>query len=384
MHHRIPRVPRLAFAAAQVVQHPAQLGDGQARLQLQLPDLGADFRQPDLQRLALSGSGARGLPLDSRHRSGAAIPRLQERRPLQAGAQRQAKRRPVERRQAPSRGLQLADQRIDPAAAQPEPLHVGHHRLQPTLVRLAALLPRRGEGTMAGQDCVEPGQGLRPQSFFRTWLGRHFLGRGRAARRRVQFDQVAQRQPPVLQRLTPDGDGCEGRRALAQRRQRRGLPRLEPLRQGDLLLARQQLGVADVAQEHADRIGRGGAGPAQVALAGFGRAERLLGLVRLNGVLSGVGHFLADRCLDIARVLWHGRVLLDQQGIRALGEGNAGLRLLVDQHRQFKRLVHRLSRIHRPPHRHIPATRRTPIVSRDRQPRRNHVSGRPLAPGFPG
>ena len=76
----------------------------------------------------------------------------------------------------------------------------------------------------------------------------------RAAEGRFQVDHVAQQDVLVQKLLPPHGDGLEGQRAFAKARDH-GVPAgLDPLGDGDLALARQQLDAAHLSQIHADGV----------------------------------------------------------------------------------------------------------------------------------
>ena len=84
-------------------------------------------------------------------------------------------------------------------------------------------------------------------------LGRRLLGVG-AGIGRLEVDDVAEEDLPLVQLVAPDDDGLEGERAFAQALDHGLAAGLDALGDGDLALARQELDLAHLAQVHAHRI----------------------------------------------------------------------------------------------------------------------------------
>src|SRR5262249_40222812 len=107
---------------------------------------------------------------------------------------------------------------------------------------------------------------------------RHGLGVGPGIGR-FEVDDVAQEHLSLVELVTPNNDGLEGERALAQAGDHRFAASLDALGDGDLALARQQLHRAHFAQIHAHRIIRA--------------LGRLLGLGLGRDLLLDLGQFAA-------------------------------------------------------------------------------------------
>ena len=107
-------------------------------------------------------------------------------------------------------------------------------------------------------------------------LDRHVVAAELAAVGGVQVDDVAQEHRPVVERVVPGQNGTQSQRALADRADHAFAPGLDPLGDGDLALARQQLDAAHFAQIHPHRVVR---------------APEILVLVRARGQSRACGGF---------------------------------------------------------------------------------------------
>ena len=185
-----------------------------------------------------------------------AVPNLQEFSPSHAGCQSKAERLAVESLEVVGRRLEFVDQCIDPAAAQTEVPYLANDQRKPVVVAIPRRDARRDQVGPGSEYRVQMQQDLWSQFFAQGGLGR-FIGLTKHASirgHRIKFHKVAQCEPPIAERITPNGDCGEGCRPLAQRRHHGRLPCLELLTERDRLVAREQNGVADLAQEHVDRI----------------------------------------------------------------------------------------------------------------------------------
>ena len=93
-------------------------------------------------------------------------------------------------------------------------------------------------------------------TFALTFVGRRVRLGIRADIGGFEIDDIAQENAAVIELITPNDDGLEGQRALAQARDHSFASGLDAFGDGNLALAAQKLDRAHLAQIHAHRIVR--------------------------------------------------------------------------------------------------------------------------------